>query len=70
MAKARKNLGIYLLWFIAASSDGYETDFNLDNTIATLPFYFFGKKIRQQTASSTLLGFHCLIDAIVINRRR
>ena len=51
MAKARKNLGIYLLRFIAASSGGYncKTDFNLDNTIATLPFYFFGKKIRQQT---------------------
>ena len=69
MAKARKNLRIYLLRFIAASSGGYKTDFNLDNTIATLPFYFFGKKIRQQT-SSTLLGFHCLIDATAINRRR
>ena len=34
---------IYLLQFITVVSGGYKTDFNLNNIIATLSFYFFGK---------------------------
>ena len=44
MATARKNRDIYLLRFIAVASGGYKTDFNLNNIIATLSFYFIVKK--------------------------
>ena len=39
---AGKERDVYLfLRFIAAASGGYKTDFNLNNIISTLSFYFF-----------------------------
>ena len=59
-ATARKNKVIlYLLRFIAVASDGYKTDFNLNNIIATLCLLFLSVKNSPANAIK--------ISAVILN---
>ena len=73
----RSEIIIYLLRFISGASGGYETDFNFDNIIATLSFYFDSSVknspanvIKVLAAILKLVSFHRFIDMTAINRRR
>ena len=58
--------------FTGSTSLGYKTDFNFDNIIATLSFYFFSKKFTSKChqVPGAIFNLVSLIDVTVSGQRR